>query len=104
MKWHALVILVYALFILAGGVMRFMKAHSHLSQIVGTTAGILLLISSAGIYNSYGWALFLAFVVTALLMFFFGYRFYEKQSFFPGGLMTILSVTTLLVLSFLPRK
>lgn len=104
MKWQALVILIYALFILAGGMMGYMKAHSHMSLIMGSTAGIILVISSIGIYNTSTWGLVTAFTVTTLLTFFFGYRYYITQAIFPSGVTTILSAITLLVLSFLPRK
>lgn len=104
MKWHGLVVAIYALFIFAGGMIGFMKAHSQISLIIGSTAAFALLISSAGIYYSQTWGFFTAFVLTTLLMFFFGYRFYLKPAFFPGGMMTLLSVATLLFLSYLPRK
>ena len=104
MKWQSLVVLIYALFILVGGMMGFLKSHSHMSLIMGTISGLLLMAASYGIYHSSNWGLFLGFIVTALLMFFFGYRFFLNQSFFPGSLMTLLSVTTLLLLSLLPRR
>lgn len=104
MTWHALVVLIYALFIFLGGMMGFMKAHSSVSLWMGSASSLLLLLSAFGIYRSQGWGLILAFVVTTVLAFFFGFRFYTKQAFFPAGLTTLLSVGTLLLLSFLPRK
>ena len=104
MKWQALVVLIYALFIVLGGLIGYVKAHSHPSLIIGVSTGILLIISSLGIYNGALWGLILSFILTSLLIFFFGYRFYISQSFFPAGIMTIFSTITLLFLSFLPKK
>jgi uncharacterized membrane protein (UPF0136 family) len=104
MKWQALVVLIYGLFILAGGIIGFVKAQSHASLWIGATASLILIVASIGIYNFYPSGLFLAFGATTLLMFFFGYRYFLKQAFFPSGMMMVLSVITLLVLSFLPRK
>lgn len=104
MKWQALVVFIYALFILVGGLMGFIKASSYMSLVMGTIAGVALLIAAAGIYQSYGWGLVLAFIVTGLLIFFFGYRFSLKLAFFPAGLTGLVSVATFLFLSFFPRK
>lgn len=104
MKWQSLIVLIYALFVLVGGIIGFMKAHSHVSLIMGTTSGLLLMVAAFGIYHSYNWGLFLGFILTALLMFFFGYRFFLNQAFFPSGLMTMLSVVTLFFLALLPRR
>lgn len=104
MKYHSLVVGIYAALIIIGGFIGYIKAQSHMSLIMGVGAGTLLFISAAGIYYSQGWGLLLAFLLTGLLMFFFGYRFYTTQLFLPAGLMTTLSVLSLLFLSFLPRK
>lgn len=104
MKSHALAIMIYALLIIIGGVMGFAKAHSLVSLIVGSFAGILLISSSVGIYYSHSWGLYLAFAVTSVLLLFFGYRYFGKMAFFPSGMMALLSVATLLCLWLLPRK
>ena len=104
MKWHALTVLIYALLILAGGMMGFVKAHSNASLIVGSAAGILLLIAATSMYYSAAWGLTLALATTSLLAIFFSYRFFEKQAFFPSGFMALLSLAVLICLSFLPRK
>lgn len=104
MKWQCFVVVIYALFILLGGVMGYVKAHSHASLLAGSATGVILLISAIGIYSTRTWGLVLAFVVTSFLTFFFGYRYYSTQVLFPSGVMTVLSSATLLILSFLPKK
>lgn len=104
MKWQCIVVVVYAVFILLGGIMGYVKSHSHASLIAGSVTGVILLVSAIGIYNARTWGLILAFVVTSFLTFLFGYRYYNAQVLFPSGVMTILSAVTLLILSFLPKK
>ena len=104
MKFHAFTVAIYALLIIVGGMMGFAKAHSLISLIVGTVAGILLISSSVGIYYSHNWGLYLAYSVTGILLLFFCYRYFAKMAFFPSGMMALLSLATLLSLWLLPRK
>lgn len=104
MKWHSLAVLIYALLVIVGGVVGYLKAQSHISLIMGMSTGLLLLVSSYAILNGQAWGLQLAFSVTTFLIFVFGYRYYLTQGFFPSGFMTLLSTVTLLFLSFLPKK
>lgn len=104
MKWHALTVLIYALLILVGGMMGFVKAHSSASLIAGTVAGLILIMTSTGIYYSHPWGLTVALAATSLLTLFFSYRYFVAQAFFPSGFTALISVVVLLLLSFLPRR
>lgn len=104
MKYHAFTALLYAIFILAGGMIGYVKAHSTISLTMGSAAGLLLIAASVGMYYSYEWALSLASTITGVLILFFGYRYFLKLAFFPSGLMVLLSIATLLILFFLPKK
>ena len=76
----------YAVLVLIGGLMGFIKAGSTMSLLASTAAAILLLTTP----------MTLRVVVVFALDCFFVYRFATSSHFFPGGMMALLSSLTLL--------
>ena len=93
-------VLVYALMVVAGGVMGYFKAGSTASLIAGTVAGLALAGGSAlmlrGQYQN-GW--WLSLVVTLLMLARFGSVALTKGfKLMPGGMVIIVSVIVLVAL------
>ncbi|QLH35141.1 MAG: hypothetical protein HWD61_02500 [Parachlamydiaceae bacterium] len=68
MKLSALVVFIFALLILIGGVIGFNQAHSVPSLIAGTASGVLLIICGFGILKrsvlAYTFAMIVIFALT----------------------------------------
>lgn len=98
MKTQAIVVFIYGLLLLAGGIMGHVKAQSLPSLIMGSTFAVLTIISAVGMLKNYPYAYGCAAAISAILTLFFGYRFALSLKFMPAGLMAIIS---LLVLGYL---
>ncbi len=104
MRLQALVTLVYAILVLAGGVMGYLKAQSTPSLVSGIGFGVALLFSGWFIWQDNQTAAYLAIGLTLLIAAFFSYRFLETGKFMPAGLVLILSLLTLAILWLGIRK
>ena len=94
MNIPALTILIYALFVLIGGMIGYNQAHSLASLIAGTVSGLLLLFCSIGMFKRSVLAYTLSLGLTLLLTLFFSYRLFLTAKFMPAGLMVLLSLIT----------
>lgn len=98
MKNNALILGVYALLVLVGGLIGFFKAGSLISLVASSTSFALLSWFAYGLYKGCNRAwIASAGLVTALLVF-FGLRFVESYKFMPAGLMVILSIIVICLL------
>ncbi|HEY3912908.1 MAG TPA: TMEM14 family protein [Verrucomicrobiae bacterium] len=88
------VLWVYIVLLLAGGLMGFIKAKSKISLITSSLFAVLLALCALGIFRPF----YIADVLVALLLVVFGVRFAKGRKFMPSGLMLILSAVVLLVL------
>jgi uncharacterized membrane protein (UPF0136 family) len=96
-------ILIYALVVLLGGVMGYLKAKSQVSLLAGVGSGVALLVAwfvcrqiplaGLGIATLIGLILFVVFVM----------RFSRTRAFMPAGLMMVFSLaaTVVFLLGFL---
>ena len=98
MQTSALIVIVYGLLVLAGGVMGYVKAKSLPSLISGILFGVLLLISGVGIQEGAKLSFAIALALTVVLMLIMGLRFVKSKKFMPAGLITLLSAITALLL------
>ena len=88
---------LYAILLILGGVMGFIKAHSKISLITGSISGILVLLAcKIGSKSPKEGYLFIS-AISLVLSIFFATRFSHTGAFMPSGLMLILSVTTFAV-------
>ena len=98
MKTSAMIVFVYGLLVLVGGVMGYVKAKSLPSLISGILFGVLLLISGVGIQEGAKLSFAIALALTVVLMLIMGLRFVKSKKFMPAGLITLLSAITALLL------
>ncbi|HEY9796893.1 MAG TPA: TMEM14 family protein [Leptolyngbyaceae cyanobacterium] len=90
-------ILIYALVVLLGGVMGYLKAKSQVSLLAGVGSGVALLVAwfvcrqiplaGLGIATLIGLILFVVFVM----------RFSRTRAFMPAGLMMVFSLVATVV-------
>lgn len=86
-------LLVYAVLVLAGGVMGYVKAQSKPSLISGLISGIALVIAwLITFFQSYTTGMALATFLAIALLIVFAIRFRKTGKFMPAGLMAILSL------------
>lgn len=86
---------LYALIVIAGGIVGYLKAGSSASLAMGAAFGLLLIATSFLMYRKVAWALNLSLAATLFLLLFFSYRFTASYKFMPAGLMALLSALTL---------
>jgi uncharacterized membrane protein (UPF0136 family) len=87
------VLWIYIVLLVAGGLVGFLKAGSKASLIMSSVFAALLALAALGILPPVA-----ALILVGFLAVFFGMRFAKGKKFMPGGLMTILSVVTLVLL------
>lgn len=83
---------IYIALLVAGGIMGFVKAKSKASLIASLAFAIPLALAGSGVIA--GW---IADLVLAILLVFFGKKYVAGKKFMPSGLMAILSIITLIV-------
>ena len=104
MKKAAWVTFFYALIILIGGIMGHAKAASAASLVTGLVFGILLFLSAIGMYKDHLFPAYCGIVFIFLLDAFFIYRWLYTLSFFPAGILSLLSFAVLVAVVILIRN
>ena len=98
MNTPALTALVYGALVFAGGWVGYKKAGSRPSLISASLSAAVLLIAATLSFSGISAGNVLAMAVALVLLVFFGYRFAKGGKFMPAGLMTVVSLATLVVL------
>ena len=86
-----LILWIYIVLLVLGGLMGFLKAGSKMSLLTSTAFAAVLALCNANIIRVAN----LADIILALLIVFFGMRFAKSKKFMPMGMMAILTVVTL---------
>lgn len=89
----AIVLWIYIVVLVAGGIVGFVKAKSAVSLVTSLVFGALLAAAAMGWL---GWA-HAGDVILAVLVVVFAFRFQKTKKFMPAGLLTILTIAALLV-------
>jgi uncharacterized membrane protein (UPF0136 family) len=99
-------VLVYAIVVLVGGVIGYVKAQSILSLATGIIASLALALSAYAMITNRVQGFYATLGISAFLCIFFVYRFIATAKFMPGGLMSILSllVVIALLLGGIPKR
>ena len=93
-----IVLLIYAILMLAGGVLGYLKAGSRPSLIAGGTSGILLLVAYAVTFRDMGLGLWIGAVIAGLLCVVTGMRWVKSKKMMPSGMLAIISLLSLALL------
>ena len=86
-----LVLWIYIVLLVVGGLIGFLKAKSKASLIASVVSAALLSLCAAGIvFQPY-----MADIILAALLVLFAWRLTESKKFMPNGLMLVLTIVTL---------
>ena len=88
---------IFGALTIAGGIMGFVKKHSHVSLIAGGISGVLLLIAALLLKDKTQPGLILGLVVSLALAGQFLPKFLQKHTWMPAGMMSVLSVIAIIV-------
>jgi len=103
MRAPGIVILLFGLIVLGGGIIGYTTARSMASLIAGGVSGLLLLASGLGVLREKTMGFLIAPLLTVVLTAFFGYRFAQSGEFIPSGLMGVLGLGALTLYCTLRR-
>jgi uncharacterized membrane protein (UPF0136 family) len=88
---------VYIVLLIVGGLIGLIKAGSKASIIASSIfAAVLALFARNILPFAYCW------IILLVLLLFFGKRFIKGRKFMPSGMMAVLTLVTLALLLFLP--
>lgn len=102
MKITPYVLMVYAILLIIGGVIGYIKAGSIVSLVMGIAFGISLIVSSIGMFKKCVHARYTSLILTGFLTLFFIYRFIMSYKMMPSGVMAIISIIVLGILASKP--
>mgnify|MGYP002777067552 CR=1 FL=1 len=85
-------LLLYAVLLIVGGMLGYLKAQSKPSLISGLISGMALLLAWFITLQSYAAGMTFATVLAIALLIVFLIRFRKTKAFMPAGLMAILSL------------
>jgi uncharacterized membrane protein (UPF0136 family) len=90
---------VYAVLLIVGGVIGFVKARSRASLIAGVVSGLIAIgcIVISATYNEDG-GYSIALLLAIVLFLFFGNRALKTQKFMPSGMLSIVSILVIAVM------
>lgn len=91
------IVLLYAVTVLAGGVVGYLKARSKPSLISGLVSGLALLVAGVIAFQQYSVGITLAMILAIALLIIFAIRFRKTNKFMPAGLMATLSLVCAVV-------
>lgn len=108
MRTAALYEMLFGLLTLIGGIIGLAMAGSVVSLAAGVPAGLALMVAGLQMQKGKRRGVMMALVVTLLLLGYFGYTlFFAAATFFPNGVMAVLSAISLLALGIVmvqPKK
>ena len=84
---------IYIVLLVVGGLMGFLKAGSKTSLIVSAASAAVLILCQLGVVFERR----MADIVLAILLVVFAWRLGESKKFMPAGLMLILTVAALVL-------
>ena len=90
--------LSYGIIALIGGILGYFKAKSTASLISGGISGVLLLVCAYLQNLGFNWALWLAAIITFILVVVFLFRLKKTGKFMPAGVMIIFGVFALILM------
>jgi uncharacterized membrane protein (UPF0136 family) len=95
---NLVIVTVYAILVIAGGIFGYVKAASQISLLMGLGFGALLLLSAWGMSRKSKPFYVMAVVLSLILSCFFCYRFFRSTGMLPVGVMAAVSLMTTIIL------
>lgn len=93
------VLVSYAILLIVGGVMGYVKARSRASLVSGLLSGVGALLAATLSMSKVRWGVPLGALLAVSLFVVFGYRYAIRSNrFMPSGMIAVLSLVVLLLL------
>lgn len=99
MKTNTVILFIYSTLVTLGGLMGYIKGGSVISLVAGGGSGLILFILTYLCFKKRRQAEYTALIMIFLLDGLFTYRFMQTFHFFPSGLFSLISITTIILLS-----
>ena len=93
--WPVLLLYIYGILLIVGGLMGYIKAKSVPSLVAGLVCGFIALLM--GYRYAWHFAPHVAFILAIVLIFMMGKRFVSTKKFMPAGLIVLLSLVVAIV-------
>lgn len=90
-KFANLILWIYIILLVIGGLIGFLKAKSNVSLIMSVSFAALLALCAAGIVFQY----YVADILLAALLVVFAIRLSKTKKFMPAGMMLLLTLAAL---------
>lgn len=88
--------IAYGILSIVGGIIGYAQAQSKVSLISGSISGVLLILGGILALTSGLAGLWLAAIVTVVLVIVFAVRLFKTRKFMPAGLMIIAGIIALI--------
>ena len=95
MKIASIVILIYGIISLAGGIYGYAAKQSAVSLAAGGASGIIMIVCGFAVLRRVYPALYVAIIVALILAVHFGLSFSRAPKLMPAGLMLVMSLLTI---------
>ncbi|MBJ7448875.1 MAG: TMEM14 family protein [Parachlamydiales bacterium] len=95
----SIIVIVYGLLLLVGGIMGYAMAKSSLSLACGLIFGTLTVFAGSMISSKPKQAAFASLVLAAFMLIFFIYRFSLTYKMMPAGMMAFVSAVCVILIS-----
>lgn len=89
---HNIILIVYIVLLMAGGLVGFLKAGSKASLIASSAFTVALAVTEFAFQNATA-----SNVLLLVLLIFFGMRLAKGRKFMPAGMMVLMTIVVLLL-------
>jgi uncharacterized membrane protein (UPF0136 family) len=97
-KAQVILIVLYGLLLLIGGLMGYLKAASTVSLVMGVVSALLAFIFAGALWKGFAWGRWGALALAVALIGVFTYRYLGSYKFFPPGFMALVSLVVAVLL------
>ncbi len=97
-------VFIFAIFLLIGGAVGFVKAGSLISLVASVLSSLVMILSGIGMLKNKAFGTYSALIASVILMVVFGFRFANSGRFMPAGLVLTASVIVAFLVSLSLRS
>lgn len=98
MRVNGVVVVIYALLVMVGGMIGFIKANSVPSLVMGMIFSLGLLLSAVAMIKGLKLGYYASILLATILTLFFAYRYMITHQIMPAGVMSTLSIIIIIAL------
>ncbi len=96
-------LILYAFFLLIGGVFGYVKTQSLVSLMMGSVSGLVIIGASLAMNRGFIAGFWISCLVTTALFSLFSYRYLLTQKIWPPGILAFVSLAMLVLLIIMKK-